>query len=63
VAYDEESGKNAQDEYVFISSNDVKEAYDNTIHVMKNTMGDYSIPAISESYNGCLPYFSGEEAN
>jgi hypothetical protein len=32
-----------------------------THHVMKNTMGDYSIPAISESYNGCLPYFSGEE--
>jgi hypothetical protein len=29
-------------------ANDV-EAYDNTISVMKGTMGDYTIPAVSES--------------
>jgi hypothetical protein len=46
VAYDERKWKERK-KYVFIiQANDVKEAYDNTINVMKNTMGDYSIPAI-----------------
>jgi hypothetical protein len=63
VAYDEESGKERKTNmYLLVQANDVKEAYDNTIHVMKNTMGDYSIPAISESpIMDVFPYFSGEE--
>ena len=63
VAYDEESGKERKTNmYLLVQANDVKEAYDNTIHAMKNTMGDYSIPAISESpIMDVFPYFSGEE--
>jgi len=63
VAYDEESGKERKTNmYLLLQANDVKEAYDNTIHAMKNTMGDYSIPAISESpIMDVFPYFSGEE--
>lgn len=65
VAYDEESGKERKTNmYVLLQANDVKEAYDNTIHVMKNTMGDYTIPMISESpIVDVFPYFSGEEAD
>ncbi|OCB78765.1 DUF4494 domain-containing protein [Flavobacterium crassostreae] len=63
IAYDEESGKERKTNlYLLIQANDVKEAYDNTVHVMKNTMGDYSIPAITESpILDVFPYFSGEE--
>ena len=63
VAYDEESGKERKTNmYLLVQANDVKEAYDNTIHAMKNTMGDYSIPAISETpIMDVFPYFSGEE--
>lgn len=65
VAYDEESGKERKTNmYVLLQANDVKEAYDNTIHVMKNTMGDYTIPMISESpIVDVFPYFSGEEGD
>src|SRR6478752_9348883 len=63
LAYDEESGKERKTNmYLLVQANDVKEAYDNTIHIMKNTMGDYTIPAISESpIMDVFPYFSGEE--
>ena len=63
MAYDEESGKERKTNmYVLLQANDVKEAYDNTIEVMKGTMGDYTIPAISESpIMDVFPYFSGEE--
>jgi len=63
VAFDEESGKERKSNmYLLVQANDVKEAYDNTISVMKNTMGDYTIPAISESpIMDVFPYFSGEE--
>ncbi|MNR47289.1 hypothetical protein D3C85_1663730 [compost metagenome] len=48
--------------YLLVQANDVKEAFDNTTHVMKGTMGDYTIPAISESpIMDVFPYFSGEE--
>jgi hypothetical protein len=48
--------------YLLIQANDVKEAFDNTTHVMSTTMGEYSIPAISESpIMDVFPYFSGEE--
>jgi hypothetical protein len=63
LAYDEESGKERKSNmYLLVQANDVKEAYDNTISVMTGTMGDYSIPAISESpIMDVFPYFSGEE--
>lgn len=63
IAFDEESGKERKTNmYILVQANDVKEAYDNTVTVMKNTMGDYTIPAISESpIMDVFPYFSGEE--
>jgi len=63
LAYDEESGKERKTNmYILLQANDVKEAFDNTTTVMKGTMGDYSIPAITESpILDVFPYFSGEE--
>ncbi|AIZ43004.1 DUF4494 domain-containing protein [Cellulophaga baltica] len=63
IAFDEESGKERKTNmYLLIQANDVKEAYDNTVSVMKGTMGEYSIPAITESpIMDVFPYFSGEE--
>ncbi len=63
IAYDEESGKERKTNlYLLIQANDIKEAFDNTNAVMKNTMGDYTIPAITESpIMDVFPYFSGEE--
>lgn len=65
LAYDEESGKERKTTLsLLVQANDVKEAYDNTIRVMKNTMGDYTIPAVSESpIMDVFPYFSGEEGD
>lgn len=63
VAFDEESGKERKTNmYLLVQANDVKEAYNNTVTAMKNTMGDYTIPAISESpIMDVFPYFSGDE--
>lgn len=63
IAYDEESGKERKSNlYLLVQANDVKEAFDNTNVAMKNTMGDYTIPAISESpIMDVFPYFTGEE--
>lgn len=63
LAYDEESGKERKTNmYILLQANDVKEAFDNITTVMKGTMGDYSIPAITESpILDVFPYFSGEE--
>ncbi|MEO9892980.1 DUF4494 domain-containing protein [Aurantibacter sp.] len=63
IAFDEESGKERKTNmYLLVQANDVKEAYDNTIGLMKGTMGDYTVPAISESpIIDVFPYFSGEE--
>lgn len=63
IAYDEESGKERKSNmYLLVQANDVKEAFDNTNAVMNGTMGDYTIPAISESpIMDVFPYFSGEE--
>ncbi|MCO6162784.1 DUF4494 domain-containing protein [Flavobacterium sp. NRK F7] len=65
VAYDEESGKERKTNiYLLVQANDVKEAYDNTLHAMQNTMGDYTVPAIAESpIMDVFPYFSGEEGD
>lgn len=63
IAYDEESGKERKtNQYLLVQANDIKEAFDNTTHVMRDTMGEYSIPAISESaIMDVFPYFTGEE--
>ena len=65
LAYDEESGKERKTNmYILLQANDVKEAFDNTVSVMKGTMGDYTIPMISESpIMDVFPYFSGEEGD
>ncbi|MEP0478612.1 MAG: DUF4494 domain-containing protein, partial [Nonlabens sp.] len=63
IAYDEESGKERKTNlYLLVQANDVKEAYDNTVSTMADTMGEYTIPAISESpIMDVFPYFTGEE--
>ena len=63
IAFDEESGKERKtNQYLLVQANDVKEAYDNTVGVMKDTMGEYTIPAIAESpVMDVFPYFSGKE--
>jgi hypothetical protein len=50
IAYDEESGKERKVSiYLLVQANDAKQAYENTILAMKGTMGEYSIPSISET--------------
>lgn len=50
LAYDEESGKERKTNmYLLIQANDVKDAHEKTLEVMRNTMGDYTIPSISET--------------
>lgn len=63
LAYDEESGKERKTSFhLLIQANDVKEAFDNTMQVMQNTMGEFTIPAISESpIVDVFPFFKGEE--
>lgn len=63
LAYDEESGKERKSNlYMLIQANDLKEAFDNTMQVMQNTMGEFTIPAISESpIIDVFNYFKGEE--
>src|SRR5690606_4644725 len=65
IAFDENSGKERKtNTYLLVQANDVKEAYDHTIEAMKGTMGDYSIPVISESpIMDVFPYFSGDEGD
>lgn len=65
LAYDEESGKERKTNmFLLIQANDTKEAYENTVTAMKDSMGDYTIPAISESpIMDIFPYFSGEESD
>lgn len=64
ISFDEESGKERKsNQYLLIQGNDVKEAYENTVTAMKDTMAEYTIPAISESpIMDVFPYFSGEES-
>lgn len=64
ISFDEESGKERKsNQYLLIQGNDVKEAYQNTVTAMKDTMAEYTIPAIAESpIMDVFPYFSGEES-
>ncbi len=63
IAFDEESGKERKTNmYLLVQANDVKEAFENTVSTMKDTMGEYTIPAVSESpIMDVFPYFSGDE--
>ena len=63
VAMDEESGKEKKTNmYLLVQANNVKEAFENSTLAMADTMGDYSIPAITESpILDVFPYFTGEE--
>jgi len=63
IALDEESGKEKKTNlYMLVQANDVKEAFENTVKTMETTMGDYSIPSITESpIVDVFPYFTGEE--
>lgn len=50
LVYDEETGKERKSNmYLLIQANDVENAYTNTILAMKNTMGEYYIPSVSET--------------
>ncbi|SDR71312.1 DUF4494 domain-containing protein [Gramella sp. MAR_2010_147] len=63
IAYDDKTGKEKKTNmYLLVQANDVKEAFDNTNQAMQNTMGEFSIPAITESsILDVFPYFSDEE--
>ena len=63
VALDEESGKERKTNiYLLVQANDIKEAFENTSQAMAETMGDYTIPSITESpILDVFPYFTGEE--
>ncbi len=63
IALDEESGKEKKSNiYLLVQANDVKEAFENTTTAMAGTMGDYTIPSITESpILDVFPYFTGEE--
>ncbi len=48
--FDEENGKEKKSNiYMLVQANSAKEAYDNTETFMKTSIGDWSIPAISET--------------
>ena|SRR6478609_7735727 len=50
IAYDEATGKEQKSNfYLLTEANDAKDAYDKTVVIMKTTMSDYSIPAITET--------------
>ncbi len=50
IAYDEESGKERKTNlFILVQANDIKDAFDNTMQIMQNTMGEFTIPAIVES--------------
>ena len=50
LAYDETSGKEKKTNiYLLIQANNAKEAYDNTVKAMSNTMGDFKVPAVTET--------------
>lgn len=50
IAYDEESGRERKSNiYLLIEASHVDDAYNSTLNAMKNTMGEYSIPSISET--------------
>lgn len=63
IAYDEETGKERkQNLFLLVGAGTVDYAYANTVFAMKNTMGDFEIPAISETaIVDVFPYLSENE--
>ena len=63
VSIDEEKGKERKiNSYLLVQANDVREAYDQVTEYMKNSISDYTIPAISESpILDVFPFYSEEE--
>lgn len=50
ISYNEETGKESKSNiYLLVQANDAKQSYDNTASAMRTTMGDWSIPAVSET--------------
>lgn len=63
LAYDEETGKERkQNIYLLVQANTVEGAFANTIYAMQNTMGEYSIPSISETKIVEVFHFVSQEA-
>lgn len=61
IAYDEESGKEKKTNiYLLVQAVDAKDAYDKTVLGMSTTMGDYSIPSISETAIMDVFLYAGE---
>lgn len=63
IAYDEATGKEQKSNfYLLAEANDAKDAYNKTVEIMKTTMSDYSIPAITETkIIEVFPFFSEEK--
>ena len=50
VSYNEESGREQKTNiYLLVQANDAKDSYENTAKSMQTTMGDWVIPAVSET--------------
>lgn len=58
IAYDDESGKEKrQNMYMLVQGDDVEDAFDKIKEEMKGTVGDFSIPSVSETLIlGVFPY-------
>ena len=64
IAYDEESGKEKKTNIYFLAqANTLDEAYDKIKESMKTTIGDYSIPSVSETKLMDVFPFVAEEVN
>lgn len=63
LSYDEESGKEKkQNMYMLVQADDVDDAYKRTSELMHNTMGEWSIPSVSETkIIEFFPYFISAE--
>ena len=50
LSYNEETGREQKtNTYLLVQANDAKDAYENTAKSMQTTMGDWVIPAVSET--------------
>lgn len=50
ISFSEETGKEQKTNiYLLIEADNAKEAYNRTVEAMSSTMGDYSIPMVSET--------------
>lgn len=65
ISIDEEKGiEEVSNTYMLVQANNVKEAYEILETVLDDTMGDFRIPAITETnILDVFKYFPGEETN